>query len=211
MNRLWHHWEQWECAAMYGEAPNGLAADEAREWYAEFLSDLGWFRSALERVLAEWPVACEQFLSNAASNRIAWLGQASACIELGLPAAFRGGFKLLSAERQAAANTLAEEYLQKWLAHAPEGRPERHRGRAPAGTRGRIAWYLEMWGDRGYSAGIPESVPEELMRKRLAPSWRAIALALLQNDLHLTSLGFSAPCSKWYGVIKRAELERRTI
>jgi hypothetical protein len=48
-------------------------------------------------------------------NRIAWLGQASLCYATGIPSTFRAGFNLLTPEQQNKANTIALEYLNKWL------------------------------------------------------------------------------------------------
>lgn len=72
-------------------------------------------------------------------------------------------------------------------------------------VRQKIARYEATWIARGYPEGIPDEVPEALAAEGLAPSWKAVAIALLKNDMHLTSLGFSAPYSEWYGAIKRAE------
>lgn len=47
------------------------------------------------------------------------------------------------------------------------------------------------------------------MNLGLAPSWKAIALALLANDMQLLSLGFTPKRSEWYGAIKRYEIECR--
>jgi len=96
-------------------APNGMPADDAKHFYSIFLSDIEWFESAMCRVGEEWPLSCEHFLSNAATNRLAWLGQAAMCISTGVPAAFRGGFKLLSVDAQRTANQVAEKYLTEWL------------------------------------------------------------------------------------------------
>ena len=52
----------------------------------------------MERVVKEWPVSCEHFLTKHGMNRIAWLGQASMCIETGIPRFFRGGFNLMTQE-----------------------------------------------------------------------------------------------------------------
>ena len=48
-------------------------------------------------------------------NRIAWLGQASMCIETGLPRKFKSGFMLLTPQQQNAANNAAEEVLIEWI------------------------------------------------------------------------------------------------
>lgn len=118
MNRIYHHWEKWECykAGFYdGIPPDDMEADDARKAYAVFLADGGRFRAALQRVGSEWPTSCEQFLTNENINRIAWLGQSSMCIETGIPSCFRGGFWLLSREEQKEANRIADEFLQEWL------------------------------------------------------------------------------------------------
>jgi predicted phosphoadenosine phosphosulfate sulfurtransferase len=61
----------------------------------------------------------------------------------------------------------------------------------------------------GYAEDIPDEVPNELMRLGLAPSYRAIALAILQNDLRFYSLGFSPTASPWYSALKRIEIAAR--
>ncbi len=118
MNRIYHTWDKWECypAGFYEDrAPNGLSKAEAEEAYRTFLADDAAFRVALQRVLTEWPKSCEHCLSNENMNRIAWLGQASACIALGLPAVFRGGFNRLTEAEQERANLTALEALNQWL------------------------------------------------------------------------------------------------
>jgi len=80
-----------------------------------FLRDLPRFERGLQRILDEWKRSCEHYLSNENMNRIAWLGQASMCIETGVPACFRGGFNLLTDEEQKAADALALKYLNRWL------------------------------------------------------------------------------------------------
>jgi len=117
LNREWHPWWEWECwrAGFFSPLPpEGVTPDEAKDMYREFLSDLQWFELAIKKVLYAWPVSCNQFLTNRATNRVAWLGQAAMCIETGVPACFRGGYKLLSKEQQVAADALAAEYLARW-------------------------------------------------------------------------------------------------
>jgi predicted phosphoadenosine phosphosulfate sulfurtransferase len=54
--------------------------------------------------------------------------------------------------------------------------------------------YVQTWQHRCYSAGIPDEVPNKVAASGRAPSWRAVAIALLKNDLNLYGLGFSMPC-----------------
>lgn len=125
MERVYHTWDEWECypAGLYENNPpaEGMTAEECRDAYAEFLRDLDRFRAGLEGVLREWPNSTEHYLTNERMNRIAWLGQAAMCYETRVPRQFRGGFMRLTAEEQAAANELALEYLNRFLA----GRGER--------------------------------------------------------------------------------------
>jgi len=75
--------------------------------------------------------------------------------------------------------------------------------------KAKIGTYITQWSRQGYADGIPDEVPDILMRLRLAPSYKAIALAILQNDVTLSSLGFSGTPTPWYGELKRVELEER--
>lgn len=51
--------------------------------------------------------------------------------------------------------------------------------------------YVTMWENRCYKDGIPDEVPIGLIGKGRAPSYKEIAIAILKNDHHLKSLGFS--------------------
>ena len=117
--RIFHTWEKWECyPAGFHENSWPVTKwdnDDLRDLYAEFLGNDLLFRAALERVLEEWPMSCEHNLTNQNMNRIAWLGQAAACIAFRVPSVYRGGFYRLSEEHQARANETALEYLNKWL------------------------------------------------------------------------------------------------
>lgn len=57
----------------------------------------------------------------------------------------------------------------------------------------RVSEYIKTWQRRCYSDGIPQEVPHKVAASGRAPSWRAVAIALLQNDLHLYQLGFARP------------------
>jgi len=75
--------------------------------------------------------------------------------------------------------------------------------------RAKINEYVEKWKGRGYADDIPDEVPDVLMKDQLAPSYKAIAIAILKNDHPMQSLGFEPKASKWYGILKRIELENR--
>lgn len=117
-DRLYHGFDKWECyrAGFYSERPpNGITHEQGEEQYREFLADLGRFRAALEVVTGEWKYSPEHYLTNDRMNRIAWLGQASVAQALGIPSGCRGGYHRLNEAQRAAADSLALEYLNKWL------------------------------------------------------------------------------------------------
>jgi len=122
-DRIFHKWDLWECykAGFYASSMDGMDKETALLAYRDFLADTAGFADVLEHVIVEWKYSCEHYLTNIAMNRIAWLGQASACYALGLPAVFRSGFSLLEQSQQEAANAVALEYLNKWL--IANGRP----------------------------------------------------------------------------------------
>lgn len=129
MTRIYHTWDKWECypAGFYEEKPVGdnfpdWTKDELEKAYAAFLGDDERFKSAALRVVKEWPKSSEHYLTNENMNRIAWIGQASACLALGIPSAYRGGFHLLDPEGQKRADLIALTALNEWL--KSRGEPE---------------------------------------------------------------------------------------
>jgi hypothetical protein len=123
-NRVFHEWQKWECypAGFYSDKPpEGLTVEDCEKAYHDFLLDLNRFDSALVRLAKEWPTSCEHYLTNDRMNRIAWLGQASMCIETGIPARFCGGYNMLTDEQKNLADLKALDHLNLWL--TANGRP----------------------------------------------------------------------------------------
>lgn len=124
-NRVFHTFDKWECekAGFYeAKPPKGLTGDNCRAYYRELLCDISEFERILECVITEWKHSCEHYLTNGAMNRIAWLGQASLCYKHGIPSEFRGGYSLLTAGQQLAADEAALRALNRWLVR--NNRPE---------------------------------------------------------------------------------------
>lgn len=116
-NRIFHTYDKWECyaAGFYATTVPGMSKQECEEEYRAFLADSPRFKAALHGVITEWRHSCEHYLTNAAMNRIAWLGQAAMCYATSIPAIFRSGFFLLTPLEQETANQAALEALNKWL------------------------------------------------------------------------------------------------
>ena len=118
MERIYFTWDKWECypAGFYDDTiKSDKTKDQLEQSYADFLANSDLFRKASKRVIVEWPNSCEHYLTNERMNRIAWLGQASACIAMGLPSKYRSGYFLLKPEEQKRADILALRYLNGWL------------------------------------------------------------------------------------------------
>lgn len=75
--------------------------------------------------------------------------------------------------------------------------------------RAKVDNYVSKWQCRGYPDGIPDEGPAKLEELGKVPSYRMIVKALLKNETHLESLGFSRPVCGLYGEFKRIELQQR--
>lgn len=76
-------------------------------------------------------------------------------------------------------------------------------------TKIKIENYISLWESRCYSNGIPDEAPARLEALGKVPSYKSIVRAILKNDLHLKSLGFSAKKTKLYSSIKKEEIALR--
>jgi hypothetical protein len=116
-NRIFHTFDKWEAvgAGFFLPGLKNRTKDDCEAEYCSFLGDLTQFEAGIQKVFKEWPNSCEHNLTNSSMNRIAWIGQAAACAARGLPSTFRGGFAMLSEEKQEEANQLALKYLNIWL------------------------------------------------------------------------------------------------
>jgi predicted phosphoadenosine phosphosulfate sulfurtransferase len=54
----------------------------------------------------------------------------------------------------------------------------------------RVKVYCNIWETRCYSNGIPDAAITSLEKINRVPSYKSIAIAILQNDLMLRGLGF---------------------
>ena len=70
--------------------------------------------------------------------------------------------------------------------------------------------YVSTWENRCYENGIPDEVSSTLERSHRVPSYRALAIALLKNDLKLASLGFTGKHSKWADTLRSEKAKKET-
>lgn len=70
------------------------------------------------------------------------------------------------------------------------------------GTTAAALAYITKWKQRGYERDIPQECPRELSSRGIAPSYKAICLAILCNDLSLSSI---SPKKDWRDGIKKTK------
>jgi hypothetical protein len=105
-------WEDWR-AGMW-QVPSGGTAEMERA--AQILGDPDLFLDAARTMLADWPNAAEQNLTDMAQNRRAWVGQATCCHLAGIAEqATRLAWWTLTAVEQYAANQAADQAITEWL------------------------------------------------------------------------------------------------
>jgi ParB-like chromosome segregation protein Spo0J len=116
-NRVFHTFDKWECvkAGFYASTKDGWSKEQCEQAYFDLLSDPDEFDLIARRVISEWPMSCEHYLTNSAMNRLAWIGQASVCLKHGVPSQFSSGWNLLSDEQKDKANEVALKVLNEWL------------------------------------------------------------------------------------------------
>lgn len=73
----------------------------------------------------------------------------------------------------------------------------------------KVKRYIKGWEDDCYKNGIPETACPRLEQLNKVPSYKLICKAILKNDRHLESLGFTKPVSRHYSLFKRVELQNR--
>lgn len=116
MKRIRHHymkWEDWK-EGMYQEIP-AHHQQGAIDAAARLLRTPSLLLLAMRQVLRKWPTSAEQYLSNAASNRQAWLGQAACYLRMGTPDYLtKLAWHTLTANQQSQANAVADTVIDEW-------------------------------------------------------------------------------------------------
>lgn len=117
MNRIYHPWNKWECYTHNFHGGMGdYQKDSTLSLYASLLKDLPKFEAALNTIISKWKYSCEHNLSNESMNRVAYLGQAACALVYNVPHnVCMGGYNLLNETERAAADAMAQKYLDLWL------------------------------------------------------------------------------------------------
>lgn len=81
----------------------------------DFTKDFNLWGEYMLKVLKEWPISCEQNLTDQNINQRAWIGQAACCLAFKCPESItRMAWGYLTEEQQAKANYQADLAIYKW-------------------------------------------------------------------------------------------------
>ena len=116
LKRIYHHYEKWE------DFKSGMWRKVSQEEHDSFLKSAIVFTGNAElygksmmAVLHEWPISCEQNLSNRSINRKAWIGHAAAQLALNIPEYIvREAWFMLTNKQREDANKKAENAIREW-------------------------------------------------------------------------------------------------
>ena len=112
--RVWHPYTTWEEVQfnMWG------TVDDRASWIKraiDFTGDHILYGSYMMRVISEWPISCENALTDYYMNRKAWIGHAAAALAMNCPEDItRQAWKELTNEQQYLANKEASRAIRTW-------------------------------------------------------------------------------------------------
>ena len=112
--RIYHKCSEWEEINfnMWGDVED---KQEAIAKAVAFTGDHVLYGSYMRRVITEWPISCENALTDYFMNRKAWLGHAACALAMQIPEDIvRMAWSKLSGEQQHLANKEAERAIQLW-------------------------------------------------------------------------------------------------
>ncbi len=114
LDRVWRDCREWEEVAnnMWGEATN---PKEAIDQAISFTSDHKEYGRYMMRVVNEWPISCENALTDNSLNQKAWVGHAAVALALNIPEDItRKAWGYLTDEQRLLANKEAERAISVW-------------------------------------------------------------------------------------------------
>ena len=112
--RVYHPYQSWE------EIAHGMwdrVADKKQQLLLaiEFTGNHVLYGKYMRRVIHEWPISCENALTDYSINRRAWLGHAACALAHRLPENIvREAWGHLTDEQQLLANNQASRFITEW-------------------------------------------------------------------------------------------------
>lgn len=114
IKRVYHPWRLWE------EIDHNMwgTVTDKKLWLRRavaFTSDHKKYGRFMMRVVNEWPISCENALTDYSLNRKAWVGHAAVALAIGCPEYIvREAWGHLTDEQKSLANREADRAIQAW-------------------------------------------------------------------------------------------------
>ena len=112
--RVYHQWQQWEEIKhnMWGQVSDRQKhLDQA----IQFTGNHKKYGAYMMRVVTEWPISCENALTDERLSKRAWVGHAACALALGCPEDIvRQAWGYLTDEQRLLANREAERAIRHW-------------------------------------------------------------------------------------------------
>lgn len=114
MKQIYHNYLKWEDVGMWQSVPKDKG-EELLIKAIDFTGDHKLYGSYMLKIIKEWPVSCEQNLTDNSINRRAWIGHAACFLALGCPEHItRQAWHYLTQEQQDKANAQADKAIVTW-------------------------------------------------------------------------------------------------
>lgn len=131
LKRVYHPCHAWE------EIRHGMWSDvenrsEMLAKAIEFTGNHALYGSYMMRVISEWPISCENALTDSSLNQKAWVGHAACALAIGCPEDItRQAWGMLTDEQRFLANKEADRAIRQWRYNYAKNREVReHVGEA---------------------------------------------------------------------------------
>ena len=114
LKRVYRRYDEWEEIRfnMWGEVKNKR---EMLEKAINFTGNYHKYGSYMMRVTMEWPISCENALTDYSINQKAWIGHAAVALAMNCPEDItREAWKHLTYEQQLLANKEADRAIRIW-------------------------------------------------------------------------------------------------
>jgi len=114
LDRVYHQYNRWE-ELQYGMWADPVNKKEQEIMAINLMSNDKLFGHYMKRVTNEWPISCENALTDENLNKKAWLGQAACALAMRIPESVtRSAWSKLTYEQQFLANKQAEQFIFAW-------------------------------------------------------------------------------------------------
>lgn len=114
LDRVYHQCEHWE-ELQHGMWAEPVNRKEQESMAINLMSNYCLFGHYMKRVTNEWPISCENSLTDENLNKKAWLGQAACALAMRIPESVtRSAWSKLNYEQQLLANQQAQQFIFAW-------------------------------------------------------------------------------------------------